>query len=227
MLGGNGQGTFGDLSGARGVVGGSAGPYYSVRITSASTVTPPSPKYRLCEIMVEGGTTPGALQILYNGSETAVFPSPCNGTRGYATYWVDYAQGQQLSSGQLTFSTGIAAVTLKFKADSSDGGPSISTYRALYFTAAPAGATATATAFTAQNFAGAAGNHPKSYVVYVSAGNAQVQMPIVDGVTDEYSTLPVDFSLPVLPCPKITDNTAFTPTYTGSAAQTISAAFYY
>jgi hypothetical protein len=206
--------------------GGGSGIYYSPgRVTSATAVTLPSSQYFLETVTLEGGTTPGALQISYRGAATAVFMSPSNGTNGFVQYNVNWNPEGSVLVAQVTVSGGLAAYTLNFRKGSANG-PPIEYYRALYFSAAPGGATANQTAFTAATFVGGE-NFPKTFVAYVSAGNAQVWCIASDGGQQEYDAIPTQFELPRRACNRVEANNTYTPLYTGSAAQTIAAAFFY
>jgi len=199
--------------------------FHTVRITSASTITLPAAGMYLHRVRVYGGTTPGVFSWAYDGTSSAQFPAPSNGTRGYASYEVnEQIVGNTIPAGVLTLGTGVSAVEFLFSSSAPTEGAPLASYRGIVFRRTDG--SATGANITVSYDVGPA--KPRKVLCFTSASTARVTFPavgamqlIVEAVCSERNHMSTR-------CPDaLPPATSLTLLATTDAAATICAVVYY
>lgn len=111
------------------------------RLTASAALAPPQPGMYLVRVRIFGGTTPGTLAIRYNGTANAHFPTPSDGTTGYAEYETNWKiTGTSVPAGSIVFNGGIAVAELVYSTQPNGKGKAIESFRAIRFARTDVGA---------------------------------------------------------------------------------------
>jgi hypothetical protein len=143
------------FSEARGAAGGLI--YESVRVTSASAITPTQQNEYLVALILEGGDTVGCWEFLYDGVHTACFPVGSSGLdatgvigpQAAMVYELDYGPiGTNIPAAPQTFGGGLAAVTAIFSNRRNPAGHRISEFTGVFVTGNESGTSGTSRTYT-------------------------------------------------------------------------------
>jgi hypothetical protein len=201
-----------------------------VAVTPGTAITLPVGGLHLVAVQLTGGAAAGAVTLSYGGGPIAHFPVQKS---GYSEWLVDWQipKGGTTIAAALTATEGTAPaqVIFVFATTAIPGSPSIDWYRAIFFTAAPAGANTVAVAYSAGTYdQGPA--CPTGVLAVTSAGNASFLWPVV-GTTQGgwYAAEATSLAMfAIRPAPRgIKSANTLTPSYLNSAAATLSAWVFY
>ena len=183
----------------------SGGPYYtSRRLTAAADVNLVREMY-LREIRVYGGATPGSFSWLLDGTGArAHFSTPTDGTRGYASYKVNFkVEGTTIPSATFELLGGVSFVELMFSDDAPGAGHlPLSKWRAIRFARTDAGAV---TGTVTGTFPGAKAK-PLWVLGYISASAGRATFPLAGNVQMSHEAIIASRAGEAAPVPNIPES---------------------
>ena len=197
--------------------------YETERLTAAAEVSLPQAGMYLTHVRVWNTTVPGHFSWLYDGTASAVFPCPSNGTRGHQTYKVSHKVGATIPAAVFTL-TGVSIVELTFADAAPAGHADISTYRGLVFRRADGGAvTGDVTVSYAVESA-----VPKGIVGHISASAGRASFPVIGSTRTTVEAVISDSFMQSMPAPTMPNRgSSLTLSVVTDAAATSQYVVYY
>lgn len=176
----------------------------------------------LVKVVLAGGAGSGSLVIIPTGTWKAHFPVTNGGFESYDVNWK--VPSNTLPAAMFTtFGTAPSRQTLVFAPEPFPDAPGIEDYMAIAITDTEGGANATAKALAAANY-DLSTCHPTGYLILTTAGNAQLQPPLANSITQlveaQLDTITV-LSARSEPAGIIEDQSSFVPSILNSAAATL------
>lgn len=197
--------------------------YHSQRLTASAALALPSQGMYLDRVRVWGGTTPGSFQLSIDGAAVAHFPSPTDGTRGFAEYKVTHKfGGTSVPASSVVFNGGLAVVELIY-ADKAGGHPPLSAFRGLRFARTDGGAV---TGDVTASFEGG-DSIPKSVVVYTSASRCRIRFPATGSLEETVEGVIAPLRVDPSPAPALPATGDLTLSIETDGASTAQAIVYY